>query len=93
MSQFARIAWIIIAGFIAMELIAYGVRVHDESVSATGAYAASVVDRAVALDRLLGDASPEEQERLLAAASASDFHTSLSSTEPKVPQLHEAGHR
>ena len=86
MSQFARIAWIIIAGFIAMELIAYGVRVHDESVSATGAYAASVVDRAVALDRLLGDASPEEQERLLAAASASDFHASLSSAEPKVPQ-------
>jgi signal transduction histidine kinase len=85
-SQFARIAWIIIAGFLAMELIAYAVRVHDESVSATSAYAASVVDRAVALDRLLGDASPEEQQRLLAAASAPDFQASLSSTEPRLPQ-------
>jgi signal transduction histidine kinase len=84
-SQFARIAWIIIAGFLAMELIAYGIRVHDESVSATGAYAASVVDRAVALDRLLGNAPPEEQQRLLAAASASDFQASLSSTEPELP--------
>lgn len=85
MSQFARIAWIIVAGFMALELIAYGVRVHDETVSATSAYAASIVDRAVALDRLLGDASPEERQRLLTAASGPGFQASLSATEPQLP--------
>jgi signal transduction histidine kinase len=86
MSQFARVAWIIVAGFLAMELIAYAVRMHDESVSNAGAYAVSVIDRAVALDRLLGSASPEEQQRLLAAASAPDFEVTLNSTAPALPE-------
>ncbi len=85
MSQFARIAWIIVAGFLALELIAYGIRVHDEGVSSTGAYAASVADRAVTLDRLLDGISAEEQQRLLTAASGPGFQVSLSATEPQLP--------
>ncbi len=85
MSQFARIAWIIVAGFVAMELIAHAVRVHDETVSATAAYATAVTDRALALERLLRNAPPEEQQRLLSAAAAPGFRASLQSTEPGLP--------
>jgi len=84
-SQFARIAWIIVAGFLAIELIAHGIRIHDESVSVTAAYATSVADRAIALDRLLGEVAAAQQPRLLAAVSAPDFQASLTSTEPRLP--------
>ncbi len=86
MSQFARIAWIIVAGFLAMELIAFVVRAHDETVAAARAYAVSVVDRAVALDKLLRNAPPEEQQRLMAAASGPDFDAAVHSIAPLLPE-------
>jgi signal transduction histidine kinase len=85
MSQFARIAWIIVAGFIALELIAHLVLMHDQTLAGARAYAVSVVDRALALDKLLVHASGEEQKRLIAAASGRDFQAAIRTAPPAMP--------
>ena len=84
MSQFARVAWVIVAGFVVLELIVHLVFVHDQMLAGTRAYALSVIDRTLALHALLdGEADVADRRRLIAASSGVDFGAELRETAPQ----------
>ena len=82
MSLFARTAWWIVAGFVALELIVHAVFLHDRTVAAASAYTVSVVDRALALLPLVADADDEERAHLFAASDGPGFRASLQGAMP-----------
>ncbi len=82
MSQFARIAAAILAGFIALALIVYLVFLHDQMLIGARAFVGSVVDRTLAIQTLLDDSPPADRPRIITASSGRGFAVDIVSEPP-----------
>ena len=88
-SQFSRIAWVIVLGFLVLWLAGHTFNAHERMLLGTRTFALAMVDRALLLSELVvahGDGGQQEIDDLLTAFSAPGNEVTLSAIAPRIPR-------